>query len=48
MGIPRVAIQAIRWSLDGERANDDDRDAVSDTASVVPYRISEVHDGAQR
>ena len=39
----RVAIQAIRWSLDGERANDDDRDAVSDTASVVPYRISAKH-----
>ena len=27
----------------GERANDDDRDAVSDTASVVPYRISAKH-----
>ena len=39
----RVAIQAIRWSLDGERANDDDRDAVFDTASVVPYRISAKH-----
>ena len=43
MGIPRVAIQAIRWSLDGERANDDDRDAVSDTASVIPHRISAKH-----
>ena len=39
----RVAIQAIRWSLDGERANDDDRDAVFDTASVVPYQISAKH-----
>ena len=42
-GRARVAIQAIRWSLDGERANDDDRDAVFDTASVVPYRISAKH-----